>query len=170
MDRLDRLILDILHLVKSRAHHAQTVGINISRSQDLIDTGLLRIKTLLNSLELLLENKVAQTRLLVEFIHQAVELVEEVLPLFLQVLDLLEFDFVLPFCFLIATLDRFDFCGDDVQLSFDLHMDQLLFLELVLLCLSLVKGLSDVLVGAVMFRVLFLRLLLFVLGCLQLFF
>ena len=49
-------------------------------------------------------------------------------------------------------------------------MDQLLFLELVLLCLSLVKGLSDVLVGAVMFRVLFLRLLLFVLGCLQLFF
>jgi len=73
-----------------------------------------------------------------ELIHQAVELVKEVLTLLLKIFNLLEFYFEFPLGFLVATFDRFYFGRYDIQLCLDLQVDQLLLLEFILLSLGLV--------------------------------
>jgi len=138
LDGLDGLILDVLNLIKCGAHHAQSIRVNIGRSQDLVNTSLLSIKTLLNSLQLLLQDKVTESRLLMELVHQAVEFFEKVLPLLLKIDHLLHLDFMLPLRLLVPTFNRFDLCGDNIQFCLNFQVDYLFLFKLVFFSFSLV--------------------------------
>lgn len=98
------------------------------------------------------------------------ELFEKMLALLFQIHDLLKLYFELPLSLFVAALDRLYFRCNDIQFSLDLQVNQLLFLQLVLLGLGLVKWLCHVLVGPIVLGVFFLRLFLFLLACGQLFF
>jgi hypothetical protein len=73
--------------------------------KDLVDLCILGLETFLDGLKLLLEDQIAETCLLMKFINNLVELCKQLLLLGLEVLELLELDFVLPFLFLVL------FCG-----------------------------------------------------------
>lgn len=105
LDRLDCLVFDVLHLVKSASDHAQTVRIDVGGGQNLINTSLLSIKAFLDCLKLLLENQIAQACLLMELVNESVELIKDMLSLLLEILNLLKFHFEFPFGFLVPTFN-----------------------------------------------------------------
>jgi len=69
LDALNGLVLDVLYLVESAADHAESVGVNVGSSEDLVNGSLLSIETLLNSLKLLLQDQVSKACLLVHLVH-----------------------------------------------------------------------------------------------------
>jgi len=119
LNALDSFVLDVLYLVKSRANHTQSIGIDVGSLQDLVDRRFLGIEALLDSLELLLHDEISKTSLLVHLISESVELIEKVFLLCLEVLELLEFDFVLPLTFFVGTFNASDFLGADFEVLFD---------------------------------------------------
>ncbi len=96
LDFSDSLVLELLNLLESATNHAESLWVNASRRQNLIGLSVLRLKTLLDGLKLLLEDQVAQTSLTVHIIDHIVELLEQLLLFLLNVLILLEADLVLP--------------------------------------------------------------------------
>ena len=84
--------------------HAKGLGVDPRRRQNLVRLGVFRLQALLNRLELLLQDQVAQTRLPMNIIDDIVELFKQLLLFLLDVLVLLQTDFILPFGFLVLLL------------------------------------------------------------------
>ena len=95
----DSIVLKLFDFFESTADHAHGLRVNTSCGKDLVDLGILRLKTLLDSLKFLLEHEVSEASLLMDFVNVLVELFEQLLLLSFQVLELLKFDFILPFLF-----------------------------------------------------------------------
>ena len=96
LDLPDCLVFELLDLLKRAADHAESLWVDTSRCKDLVSLSVLRLKTLLNRLELLLEDQVAQASLTVHIVDDIVELFEKLLLLLLNVLVLLQTDLILP--------------------------------------------------------------------------
>jgi hypothetical protein len=101
LDFSNGVILEVLDLLEGRPNHAEGLRINARGSQDLVDLGILRLERLLDGLKLTLKHEVAKASLLVELVDELVERVEQLHLLFLEVLVLLELNFVLPLIFLV---------------------------------------------------------------------
>ena len=114
LDLANGVVLELLDFFEGRANHAHCLRVDSGGGKDLIDLSILGLETLLNSLKFLFEDEVAETGLLVKFIHNLVELLEQLLLLGLQVLELLKLDFILPFLRLVLLL-----CSDDLLLAFN---------------------------------------------------
>jgi hypothetical protein len=65
-------------------------------SENLVDLSVLRLQRLVDSLEFLLKYEVPQASLLVQLVYKFMELIEQIFLLTLQILELLEFNFILP--------------------------------------------------------------------------
>ena len=78
--------------------------VDSSRRQDLVGLSILRFKALLDRLELLLQDEVTETCLTMDVVDNAMELLEELLLLLLDVLELLVTNFILPLNLLVLLL------------------------------------------------------------------
>lgn len=96
LDFSDSVTLEILDLFQRSPDNAKRLRINPSRGQQLVDLGILGLKTFLNSLMLLLQDQVPDSCLLVDLVDKSMELVKKFLLLFLEVFELLESYFKLP--------------------------------------------------------------------------
>lgn len=96
LDLADGIALEVLDLLQRRSDDAESLGLDSSSSQQLVNLGILRLETLLNGLVLLLENEVSYACLLMDFVDKLVELIEELFLLPLEVLVLLKSNFILP--------------------------------------------------------------------------
>ena len=89
--------LKILNLLERSSNDTKSLRINPGSSEQLVDLSIFGLKRLLDGLMLLLQNKVPDSCLLVDLVNQSMELVKELLLLFLEVLELLKPNFELPF-------------------------------------------------------------------------
>ena len=103
-------------------------------------------------------------------VHKAMELIKQLLTFVFEILILLQFNFVLPFSFLVLNFNVSYGSSYLIKFSFDLDMLLLLLLQLLLLLLCSVKWLSYVLVCPIVLGVLLLRQLFFTFACVELFF
>ena len=97
LDLSDRVTLKVLDFLEGRSDDAKSLWINSSGGEQLINLGIFGFETLLDCLMFLLKNEVPETSLLVHLVDQLVELLLQVLLLALEILVLLESNFVLPF-------------------------------------------------------------------------
>lgn len=97
-------VLELLYLLKRAADHAKGLGINPSSCQNLVRLSILRLESLLDRLQFLLEDEVTQTCLAMDIVDDAVESLKELFLLLFDVLVLLKAHFVLPFHLLILLL------------------------------------------------------------------
>lgn len=104
----DGLVLELLDFFQSAADHTEGLRIDPRRRQDLVGLRVLGLQRLLNRLQLLLEDQVAQTSLAMHIVNDVVELLEQLLLLLLDVLVLLQANFVLPLDLLILLLRLHD--------------------------------------------------------------
>ena len=102
----------------------QLSRVNPSRSQDLIDLSIFRLICLQNSFDFLLENKVLEPSLSVHLVGQLMEPIMKFFLFPLQVLKLLEFDFVFPLLVTDTRLHFFRRPNDSLKVS--LHFSMLL--------------------------------------------
>lgn len=119
----------------------------------------------MDSLELLLHDEISQASLLVHLISEPVELVEKVFLLCLHVLELLEFDFVLPLSFFIGAFNASNLFGTDFEVLFNPDVIKLLFTECHLLSLGAMQGFGNVFVSVVVPAIFFLGSLRLYIGC-----
>ena len=84
------------------------------------------------------------------------ELTKQLIPISLQVLKLLHLNLILPLTLFKSSLNVTDLTRDVLQLHLYLGVLLLLISQLVLLRLGFVQWLRDILVGAVVLRVLLL--------------
>ena len=170
LDALDRLVFDVFDLVEGAADHAEFVGVDVGGGEDLVDACLLSIQTFLYSLQLPLQQQIPQSRLLMHLISKSMELIEKLLPLTLQVVKLLQFNFMLPLLLFIADFYGADLSSDVFEFGLDYSVFVLLFLQLYFLGFGSGEGFSDILVGTVVLCMLFLGNRFFALGGAQFFF
>ena len=97
LDLTNGVGLEVLDLFKSATDDTKCLRFDPGGRQQLINLCILSLERLLDGLVLLLENQVADARLLVDLVDQPVEFVKQRLLLPLEVLELLEADLVLPF-------------------------------------------------------------------------
>lgn len=94
--------------------------VNSRSSQDLVDLSVLSLVCLKDGLNLLLEDQVAETSLSVQLINKSVEFVIQFLLLSLEILHLLQLDFVLPLHVTDAAFDLLNTGLAVLELSLDL--------------------------------------------------
>ena len=70
----NRLVLELLDLLERASDHAEGLRVDPRRRQNLVRLGVFRLQALLDRLELLLQDQVAQTRLPMNIIDDIVEL------------------------------------------------------------------------------------------------
>jgi len=99
LDFSNSITLKVLNLLECGPNDSESLWINSSGGKQLVDLGIFGLKTLLDCLMLLLEDKVPDTCLLMDFISQSVELVKELLLFFLLIFELLKSNFKLPLDF-----------------------------------------------------------------------
>jgi len=99
LDFSNSITLKVLNLLERGPNDSESLWINSSGGQQLVDLGIFGLKTLLDCLMLLLEDKVPDTCLLMDFISQSMELVKELLLFFLLIFELLKSNFKLPLDF-----------------------------------------------------------------------
>jgi len=99
LDFSNSITLKVLNLLERGPNDSESLWINSSGGKQLVDLGIFGLKTLLDCLMLLLEDKVPDTCLLMDFISQSVELVKELLFFFLLIFELLKSNFKLPLDF-----------------------------------------------------------------------
>ena len=97
----NRLVLQLLNFLKRAANHTESLGVDSSRCQNLVSLRIFRLESLLDRLKLLFEDEVAQARPAMYIVYNAMELVEKLLLLLLNVLKLLMAHLILPLNFLI---------------------------------------------------------------------
>ena len=146
LDLPNGLVFELLHLLKSAPDHAESLGVNPCGRQDLIGLGVLGLKAFLDGFELLLEDKVAQTSLAMHIVDHVVELLKQLLLLLLNVLVLLETNFILPLGLLEEALLLHDLGLFRSELHPHNIVSLLLFLQTSNLFLDLLEGLDDLLV------------------------
>ena len=98
------LVLQLLDLLERTTDHTESLWVDSSRRQDLVGLSILRFKALLDRLELLLQDEVTETCLTMDVVDNAMELLEELLLLLLDVLELLVTNFILPLNLLVLLL------------------------------------------------------------------
>jgi len=113
---------------------------------DLINLSILRLETLVNRFDLLLEDQVTETHFLVDFVNDLVELLEQTLALLFQVLELLQLDFVFPLFAAVFTFMSRDLLLASSQLCLDLHVLLLDLVKLLHLFRRFQEGALDLLV------------------------
>jgi len=99
LDFSNSITLKVLNLLECGPNDSESLWINSSGGQQLVDLGIFGLKTLLDCLMLLLEDKVPDTCLLMDLISQSMELVKELLLFFLLIFELLKSNFKLPLDF-----------------------------------------------------------------------
>jgi len=99
LDFSNSITLKVLNLLECGPNDSESLWINSSGGKQLVDLGIFGLKTLLDCLMLLLEDKVPDTCLLMDFISQSMELVKELLLFFLLIFELLKSNFKLPLDF-----------------------------------------------------------------------
>jgi len=99
LDFSNSITLKVLNLLERGPNDSESLWINSSGGQQLVDLGIFGLKTLLDCLMLLLEDKVPDTCLLMDLISQSMELVKELLLFFLLIFELLKSNFKLPLDF-----------------------------------------------------------------------
>jgi len=99
LDFSNSITLKVLNLLECGPNDSESLWINSSGGQQLVDLGIFGLKTLLDCLMLLLEDKVPDTCLLMDLISQSMELVKELLFFFLLIFELLKSNFKLPLDF-----------------------------------------------------------------------
>ena len=104
LDLTDGLVLKLLHLLEGASDHAKSLRVNPCSGQDLVGLGILRLQALLNGLELLLKDQIAQASLAMNIIDHLVEFLKQLLLLLFDVLVLLQTNFILPLSLLVNTL------------------------------------------------------------------
>ena len=139
----DRVILKLLDLFECAADHAHCLWVDSGGCEYLVDLGILCLETLLDGLELLLKDQIAETCLLMKFINDLMELLKQLLLLCLQVLVLLELDFILPLLFLVLLLCFGNLLLALNQVGLDLVVSFLLKEELVDLLAYLFEWSND---------------------------
>lgn len=100
----NRLVLELFDLLERTSDHTQGLRVDPRRRQNLVRLRVLRFQALLDRLELLLQDQVAQTRFPMNIIDDIVELFKQLLLFLLNVLVLLQPNFILPFDFLVLLL------------------------------------------------------------------
>ena len=93
---LDSLVFKVLHFLQCVLNDTESLRVDFGSREQLVDLRILGLQGLLDGLQLLLEDEVAQAGLLLELIDGLVEGFEELVLLFFEVLVLLEADFKLP--------------------------------------------------------------------------
>ena len=146
LDLSDGVRLEVLDFLESRSNDTECLGLNTSSSQQLVDLCIFGLQTLLDGLVLLLEDQVADARLLMDLVSESVELVEEHFLLLDKVLTLLEAHLVLPLDLASALVIEDDLLLALGQLGHDLVMVLSLLLELLNQPLVLLERLGDVVV------------------------
>jgi len=99
LDFSNSITLKVLNLLERGPNDSESLWINSSGGKQLVDLGIFGLKTLLDCLMLLLEDKVPDTCLLMDLISQSMELVKELLLFFLLIFELLKSNFKLPLDF-----------------------------------------------------------------------
>jgi len=99
LDFSNSITLKVLNLLECGPNDSESLWINSSGGKQLVDLGIFGLKTLLDCLMLLLEDKVPDTCLLMDLISQSMELVKELLLFFLLIFELLKSNFKLPLDF-----------------------------------------------------------------------
>ena len=125
-----RVVLEPFDLLQSVLNDAECLWVNACSRRDLVDLSVLGFERLFDRFKLFLQNQVAQTRLLVNFIDYLVELVKQSITFLFKIMELLELDLVLPF--FVFELSRYfsDFFLLLFQLCFYCIMFFLFLLEL----------------------------------------
>lgn len=151
----DSVVLETFDFLESVLDNAKRLRVNACGRCDLVDLSVLRLQRLLNRLKLLLQNQVAQSGLLVDFVDDLVELVKQLVALHLEVLELLQFYLVLPFFLLELRRDL----SDVLLLLFQLFLNRVMlflsFFELFDLLRCLGERLLHLLVLVVLTHFLF---------------
>ena len=104
----DSFILELLDFFESAANHSKSLRVNTGSWQDLISLSILCLKTLLNSLNLLLKDQVTETSLSMHIIYNTMEFFEKLFLFLFNVLVLLVQNFILPFNIMVFFLGLHD--------------------------------------------------------------
>lgn len=143
LDFSDGVILEVLDLLEGRPNHAEGLRINTRGCKDLVDLGILRLERLLDGLKLTLEHQIAKTSLLVELVDELVERVKQLHLLFLEVLVLLELNFVLPLVFLVLGFEILDLNLALAKLLLNALMLRVFLAQLNDVLISFLEGIDD---------------------------
>ncbi len=98
-------VLDFLERVSDLVEFGR---VNSCSSQDLVNLGVFGLVSLQDCLHFLFQNQIPESGLAVQLVDQSVELIVQVLLLPLQVLHLLQLNFVLPLKVANAAFNRFN--------------------------------------------------------------
>ena len=104
LDLTHRLVLQLLNLLQCAADHAECLRVDSCCSQDLVGLSIFSFESFLNRLELLLKDQVAQASLSMNIIDNSMEPFKQLLLFLLDVLELLQTNFILPLDFLVILL------------------------------------------------------------------
>lgn len=107
---LDSLVFKVLHFLQCVLDDTEGLRVDLGSREQLVDLCILGLQGLLDGLQFLLEDEVAQAGLLLELIDGLVEGLEELVLLLFEVLVLLEADFELPLDVLKFTIMLHDCC------------------------------------------------------------
>ena len=150
LDFANSLVLELFNFFERAANHAECLGIDASRGENLVRLGVFRLQALLDGLKFLLKNEIAETSLAVNVVNDSMELLEQLLLLVLNVLVLLEADFVLPLEVLVLLLSFDDSALLVGQLLAHLVVFNLLLREACNVLFHLLQRLHDLVVGGVL--------------------
>jgi len=150
LDFANSLVLELFNFFERAANHAECLGIDASRGENLVRLGIFRLQALLDGLKLLLKNEIAETSLAVNVVNDSVELLEQLFLLLLNVLVLLEADFVLPLEVLVLLLSFDDSALLVGQLLAHLVVFMLLLREACDILFHLLQRLHDLVVVGVL--------------------
>lgn len=96
LDLSNCITLEILNFLEGSSYDTKCLWIDPGSSKQLVDLGILSFQRFLDSLVLLLQDEVPDSSLLMDLIHEAVELIKQLLLFPLKVLELLKSHLILP--------------------------------------------------------------------------
>lgn len=96
LDLSNCITLEILNFLEGSSNDTKCLWIDPGSSKQLVDLGILSFQRFLDSLVLLLQDEVPDSSLLMDLIHEAVELIKQLLLFPLKVLELLKSHLILP--------------------------------------------------------------------------
>ena len=143
LDLTDRLVFELLDLLKRASDHTKGLRIDARCSQYLVSLSVLRLQALLYSLQLFLKDEIAQAGLPMYVIDDTVESLEQLFLLLLDVLVLLQHDLVLPLLILVLLLAPFNLILAFGQLASDLVVQNLALLKTNDLLFDMLKRLNN---------------------------
>ena len=108
LDLTNRLVFELLDLFERASYHTKGLWVDTRRSQYLVSLSVLGLQALLYSLQLFLEDEVAQAGLPMDVIYDSVEFLKQLFLLLFDILVLLKHDLILPLLILVFFLAPFD--------------------------------------------------------------